>query len=163
MDGVGIVIDASELKRIAPYFSRLGDFDRASLLSDIGALGESQTRRRITDEKSSPDGAPWPPNLAGTPTLVETGQHLLASVAFVAGSDQVEWGAGWEFAHIHQFGATISPKNARALVFQLGGRTVRAKKVTIPARPFVGLSADNAEEIEELVTDVLAGMLGGAR
>lgn len=164
MDGIRIVIDTSELDRIVPYFSRLGHLDRAALLSDIGALGESQTRRRITDEKTSPDGAPWPPNLAGTPILVESGQHLLASVAFIAGgADEVQWGAGWEFAHVHQSGATIEAKNAAALVFKIGERTVGAKSVTIPPRPFVGLSAENAEEIEELVTDVIAGMLGGRR
>ncbi len=47
----------------------------------------------------------------------------------------------------------IFPKNANAMVFELAGKTVHAKHVMIPVRPFVGISEDNAEEIVELVTD----------
>ncbi|MCX5512277.1 phage morphogenesis protein [Kaistia algarum] len=157
MDGIGLVIDTGALEYATRLVSGLGDFERRDLLSSIGALGESQTRRRIVDEKTGPDGTPWPPNREGTPILVRSGQHLLASVSWIAGSDEVQWGAGWEYAHVHQDGMTIVPKTAQRLVFTSGGKKVHAKKVTIPPRPFVGLSSDNIAEIEELVSDVFGG------
>jgi phage gpG-like protein len=44
-------------------------------------------------------------------------------------------------AAVHQFGAVIKPKNAKQLVFPgPGGRLIFAKKVTIPARPFMPLT-----------------------
>ncbi len=41
-------------------------------------------------------------------------------------------------AAVHQFGAVIKPKNAKRLAFPgPGGKIIFAKKVTIPARPFL--------------------------
>ena len=160
MTGIEISFDSTELQGITRLVDGISNFDRAKLLSMIGALGESQTRRRIEDEKTAPDGSAWPPNAEGTPILHRTGQHLLNSISWIPGDDSVEWGAGWEFAHIHQHGATITPKTAGRLAFSVGGRQVFAKRVRIPARPFLGISADNATEILELVTDFFSGAFG---
>lgn len=153
MTGVSIEIDASDFKgvfrRLEPFFN----FEPTDLMTTLGALGESQTRRRIAEEKTAPDGTPWKPNLEGTSILMKTGQHLLASCAFTASATEAEWGAAWEYAHVHQDGMTIIPKNKSRLVFTVGGVKVFAKEVTIPARPFVGLSADNISEIIDVVTD----------
>jgi phage gpG-like protein len=150
---ISITLDVSDLdaalKRLRPLF----DFDPSELMTTLGALGESQTRRRISEEKTAPDGTPWAPNVAGTSILVDSGQHLLYSIAWTASPEEAEWGATWEHAHVHQDGMTIVPKESDRLVFQLGGRTVFAKEVTIPARPFVGLSEDNRREILDVITD----------
>lgn len=159
MAGVSIKLDVSDLGAATALVARIASFEADELMASLGALGESQTRRRISDEKTSPEGAPWAPNRRGGDILVETGQHLLQSVAFTASSAEAEWGAAWEHAHVHQDGAVIVPKNAKALVFQSGGATYTAKKVTIPARPFVGISDDNASEMLELVTDILEGII----
>lgn len=159
MGGVGIVVDLTGIAAAQKLLSRIADFDEGALLTAIGAMGESQTRRRITDEKTAPDGSAWPPNKEGTSILLRTGGNLLGSVAYIVGSGEVQWGAAWEFAHIHQDGAKISAKNAKALFFRVGGKKVAAKSVTIPARPFVGISADNQREIEELVTDVFGKLV----
>ncbi|WP_020179788.1 phage virion morphogenesis protein [Methylopila sp. M107] len=159
MAGVSITIDAAALDRAIARVGALGEFDAGDLMSSIGALGESQTRRRISDEKTSPDGAAWPPNRRGGSILVETGQHLLQSVAWTSSSAEAEWGAAWEHAHVHQFGATIVPKNAERLAVPLpGGGVARPTKVVIPERPFVGLSGENRAELLELVTDFLGGL-----
>lgn len=151
---ISIVIEGGRsfdgvFKRLKPIL----DFEPAELMTTLGALGESQTRRRISDEKTSPDGAPWKENIRQGDILVETGQHLLYSIAFEASADQAEWGAAWEYAHVHQYGAVIKPRDAERLVFSLGGATVFAKEVEIPARPFVGISSENAAEIIDTVTD----------
>lgn len=159
MSGVSVVVDLSGLKLAEDFLARLAAFDESELLTAIGAMGESQTRRRITDEKTAPDGTAWPANKEGTSILMRTGGNLLGSVAYIVGASEVAWGASWEFAHIHQDGAKISAKNAKALFFRIGKTKVFAKSVTIPARPFVGLSDDNRTEIEELVTDHFGSLL----
>lgn len=159
---VTLTVDVSELLPATDLVAGLGDVDELTLLRLIGALGEDQTKQRILVDKTAPDGTPWPPNLEGTPILVRTGSHLHNSIASIAGGGIAEWGSGWEFAHVHQYGATIKPKTAERLVFKIGGKTARAKAVKIPPRPFIGLSADNRREIVEEVTDFLGLMLGGA-
>lgn len=152
--GVSVTVDATSIEAAIARLRPLISFDPAPLMEEIAALGESQTRRRLTDEKTAPDGTPWAPNLVGTAILTQTGQHLLQSVAFYATADEAVWGAAWEFAHIHQEGAVIKPKTAAVLRFKTpGGKWVSKKSVTIPARPFVGISAENRAEIEDLVSD----------
>lgn len=154
MAGIAIVITGEDgLGRLLQKLRPLTHFEPQELMTAVGALGESQTRRRISEEKTSPDGAPWKENLRGGDILVETGQHLLYSIAYTASPDEAEWGSSWEYAHVHQDGMVIKAKDAPPMVFSLGGGTVFAKQVEIPARPFVGLSTDNERELRELVTD----------
>lgn len=157
--GLSITVDAADFGPVVAKLMELARFDGTELMSAIGAMGESQTRRRIESEKTAPDGTPWAPNRNGSSILLETGQHLLGSVAWVSSADETEWGASWQYAHVHQDGAVIKPTTARNLAFMAGGHLVLAKQVTIPARPFVGLSADNRTEILDLVTDVFGGLL----
>lgn len=157
--GITIIIDTADIGHLVSRLGSLADPELSELMTMIGALGESQTRRRIEEEKTAPDGSAWPPNKEGTSILRRTGRHLLDSIAFEAGSNEVQWGSSWEFAHVHQYGATIVPKSADALAFQIGGRWVHAQRAVIPARPFVGLSSENAKEIEELATDWFGGLL----
>ena len=156
---VGFTLDVSELDAAITALGPITNFEPSELMEAAGALGESQTRRRITSEKTAPDGTPWLPNAEGTSILQRTGQNLLASVAFNASDSEADWGAAWEHAHVHQEGATIVPKGADALVFSIGGKFVRTQQSVIPARPFVGLSEENRAELMELVTDVFG--IGG--
>ncbi|MDC7787360.1 phage virion morphogenesis protein [Rhodoplanes sp. TEM] len=159
---IAIVVDTAGLDKLNALTSRLDTAQTEELLTDIGGLLESSTRERISETKTSPDGAAWPPNRAGTSILLQSGRHLLDSIAFIVGGDQVEVGSSWEYAHVHQDGATITPKTAQRLAFKVGGRTVFARKVTIPARPFVGFSAEDREKVERLATDWLGRLVGGA-
>lgn len=157
--GVKIEVDKHDLTAINALVTGLSAFDAAPLVQEIVQLGENQTRKRIESGGPGPDGAKWPPNKEGTPILFRTGRHLHDSIASSASGTSGEWGAAWEFAHVHQEGAVITPKSAGRLVFMLGDKRVFAKKVTIPARPFVGVSAEDAEEIKALVTDYFGRLL----
>ena len=159
--GVGFEFDQKALEGALKAVGELVTFDGRTLMEEIAAVGESQTRRRITDEKRAPDGTAWAPNLEGTSILQRSGQNLLASLAFSSDADTAEWGASWEYAHIHQDGAVITPKTAGVLMFKVRGKTVKAKSVTIPARPFVGLSDENRAELLELVSDHFGRLAGG--
>lgn len=161
-----VAIDISALQWAIAHVSRieLAAGDAEQLLTELGAVGESQTRRRIEVEKTAPDGAPWKPNDTNTSILFASGRHLHDSIAFNASASEVEWGASWEWAHVHQKGMVIKPKDKKALAFYAPGGMygvthVFTKKVTIPARPFVGISADNATEITEHVSDFLGRLV----
>ena len=59
------------------------------------------------------------------------------------GERTVEIGSNLPYAAVHQFGATIKPRAAKVLMF----RGHVAKSVTIPARPYLGLSDEDRSEI----------------
>ncbi|MFG1318005.1 phage virion morphogenesis protein [Xanthobacter autotrophicus] len=162
MAGVRITVEISGVSPEA-LISRLADANTEPLMTNIGAVLESSTRERIEETKTAPDGSAWPPNRAGTSTLLQTGRHLRDSIAFIATATQVEVGSSWEFAHVHQDGATIKPKDAERLSFMVGGKRAFARQVTIPARPFVGISAEDETEVSRVATDFLKTLVGGAQ
>lgn len=77
---------------------------------------------------------------------------LLNSVRYEAGSDSVSVIASTPYAAAHQFGATIRPRRGKAL--KVRGRLLAS--VTIPARPYLGLSADDRSEVLDAARDFLA-------
>lgn len=55
------------------------------------------------------------------------------------------------YAAIHEFGGIIKPKNAKYLVFQIEGKWIRTKKVTMPKREWLSKSlADVKPRIERI-------------
>lgn len=71
--------------------------------------------------------------------LRDTGR-LNRSITSRADADGVTIGTNVMYARTHQFGATIEPKKAKRLVFPgPGGKLIFAKKVVVPARPFLPL------------------------
>ena len=52
---------------------------------------------------------------------------------------------------------------AYARIHQMGGMAGRGKSVELPARPFLGVSEQDAEDIREMVGDFLADALTGGR
>lgn len=162
MDGIKLTVEISGVSPEA-LISRLADANTEPLMTNIGSVLESSTRERIEETKTAPDGSAWPPNQAGTPILRASGRHLLDSIAFIASVTEVEVGSSWEFAHVHQDGAVIKPKDAERLSFMFGGRRVFARQVTIPARPIVGMSAEDETVVTREATDFLGTLVGGAR
>jgi phage gpG-like protein len=49
------------------------------------------------------------------------------------------------YAAIHEFGGIIRPKNAKYLVFQIGGKWISTKKVTMPAREWLSKSLEDVK------------------
>lgn len=132
------------------------------LMNGLGRMIQEQTRHRIQSEKRSPSGESWKPNRGGTPTLYRSGT-LARSIDFQASSDAAIVGSGLVYAGIHQRGGTITPKKAKRLVFRIGNKTIFARKVTVPARPYLGISDENGEDILDATVRFLQAKLGGAR
>lgn len=154
MTGVTINVTMdSGFGRASRQVGNLAALPRTLVLDGLGQLGEMQTKRRIATEKTSPDGTPWRPNRAGTSILVQQGFLRDSIHHAVEGSSSVRWGSPLVYAGIHQAGGTILPTNGRFLVFRMGDRTIFAASVTIPARPYLGISAANRVQMERhLVT-----------
>lgn len=161
---VSVVVNTHGLAAAVAQLNRIASWKVEDGARRIAPILESQTLRRIDVEKRSPRGEAWKPNRTGTSILRRTGRHLRDSVASRASGGDAIVEAHWEFAHVHQTGMEIHPRNAKALVFRVGAnaRPIFARKVTIPQRQFIGLSKDNETEIVEELNAMLQS-LGGAQ
>ena len=120
-------------------------------------------------EKLKSEGGRLYANFSQVPEQAEGGKtldkdgHLKDSIDYHATSSKVMVGSNLPYARIHQKGVktsphVIRPKRKKALAF---GGVVR-KKVNhpgsdIPARPYLGISDDDREEIMDTMTDFLEG------
>lgn len=124
----------------------------------IGQYGESSTRLRFKNQ-AGPDRKRWLPSirakLIGGQTLVMK-PRLLRSITHNADNNGTSWGTNVIYAGTHQDGAVIKAKSAGALRFRMpGGNFVTVKQVTIPARPFVGINAEDGREMLALAHDAV--------
>ncbi len=147
MDGVSFTLETKGLESVLSKLQNASALNKHELMDGLGRLGQQQTKKRIEIEKTTPAGAAWPKTRDGRGALFVTGTHLARSIDYSSGESEARWGSGWIGARVHQFGATIVPKNAKALVFMAGGQKLFRKKATIPARPYVGLSEANKTEM----------------
>ena len=125
--------------------------DPSPLLAELGEYGLRSTRARFKTQ-TAPDGTAWAAlqpwyqkekrrNKNRTLTL---DGYLRSRLTWqFAGDRTVEIGSNLPYAAVHQFGATIKPRAAKVLMF----RGHVAKSVTIPARPYLGLSDEDRSEI----------------
>lgn len=134
----------------------------------LEAAGEMlfSTRERFSEERG-PNGVPWKKSRRvieeGGKTLFQSGD-LFNAIDKRSGPDFAEVGiAGGSggppiYGPVHQRGATIRPRRARALKTPAGPRA----SVTIPARPFLGFSAEDRDTIGDIFRDHLRKAIGGA-
>jgi phage virion morphogenesis protein len=144
---LGLRIETRELDRLVERLNRLGRADRAALMTELASEGESQTRRRITDEKTAPDGTPWPAwsdayaaTRHGGQSLLQGEGDLLDSLTSDADAGMATWGSNLVYAAIHQAG---------------GAPGMPPGPAAIPARPYLGLSAENLDDMEGIAEDWL--------
>jgi len=160
---VAVTIDDTRVREaLAALVVAAGDMRRA--FDDIGASLTVSTQERFARE-TDPSGGAWKPlspatilarlhrrfgsdlrtkkgeyrkpvarELGGMKILQDAG-HLRGGIHHVASADGVDVGSDRVYARIQQF----------------GGQAGRGRKVTIPARPFLGLSPDD----ETMIVDTL--------
>jgi phage gpG-like protein len=120
------------------------------------------TQQRFADEQD-PEGNPWPPSIRalmfGGKTL--TDQAILRnSITHNVFGDGVEVGSDLIYAAVHQFGATITAKTDQGLMFKIGDQFVRKDSVTLPARAYLGVDAEDEAAIVQILEDHLGEPLG---
>ena len=157
---ITVEIDDAQVRRA---LSRLAAAvaDMTPAMDDVGHHLVNTTRQRFFDEQA-PDGTPWAPLSPVTQRrqkrnagkiLTEEGT-LRGGIAHQPGPDGVDVGASIIYAGVHQFGARKGAFGATSK----GGPIPWGD---IPARPFLGLSDDDEEEIAEIIADYLRAALGG--
>ncbi|KOE31374.1 phage virion morphogenesis protein [Aggregatibacter actinomycetemcomitans] len=152
MTAVNIELDIKELSRLLD--KAVARLSRPKLM--FAEMGEELLAihfARFTAQRA-PDGTPWAPlkdwyresKKKNADKILTLDGHLSGTLRYQASDSGVVFGSDRPYAATHQFGGTITAKNAKALNVQ--GRP--AKSVTIPARPWLGLSADDEQRLIEI-------------
>lgn len=131
----------------------------AKLMKAIGAFLESSTRNRFRTGVS-PDGTPWKPSIRvlrkGGKTLVVSAR-LRDSITSDGDDTAAVVGSNLVYARVQQLGGVIKAKGGGYLKFQIPGIGWRqVRKVTLPARPFLGVSSDDRVGVADLVERYIA-------
>ncbi|NVK42113.1 MAG: phage virion morphogenesis protein [Oceanospirillaceae bacterium] len=149
MSGASLTFDVQGLPQLKARIDKLASRSNFNeLLEGVGAEIESQTHRRLQEEKKSPDGESWQAWSDGYAQSRHSGHSLLMnegelddSIQFLVVGDEVHVGTNLIYAAIHQFGGEDVGKD-------------------IAARPYLGLSDENVKDIEALINDWADEQLG---
>ena len=145
------------LKRL----NRLGNMDIRGIINSMAEGLRTSTVERFTEEKT-PEGTSWRPSIRameeGGKTLTKTAQ-LKTSIRSEVSDSGLAVGTNDIRAATHQFGdkRTIRARNKRYLTFRIGGqwRRAAAVNVNIPARPFLGISREDEQDIKDILEEAL--------
>lgn len=126
--------------------------DLSGLMRDIGEAMKDSSQGRFKTS-TAPDGTPWLPlrDGSGRRPLLDTGR-MRDDISPDSGPDWVEIRAGAKQARWHQEGTdpyVILPKSGKALAFD-GVARRKVNHPGLPARPFIGLSAEDEGQINRL-------------
>ncbi len=139
MSGLLVALDIEGLDAVRGRIEGLTRYELADLAFDLGALLESSTKERIATDKKSPDGQSWAPwseaygaTRGGHHSLLVSDGSLRDSVQSFSSGREVRVGSNLVYAAIHHFGGEEVDMN-------------------IPARPWLGLSRADEEDIRDLV------------
>lgn len=171
--GISVQVSGDQrLEDIRRAVEKLADGSlQAELLESIGAVVESQTRRRIIDEKTSPGGERWPDwsdgykkTRHGNQSLLRGEGHLLESIQYIVENRVVRIGSPLDYARIMNDGFSVSvPVSAhKRLISQCFGRALKYpvwqtvgahnRMMNIPQREFLGLSSANQQELQQVIS-----------
>lgn len=139
-------LNTAELTRALRHLERAA-VQLTPAFDDIGQHLVNTTRRRF-EEGKAPDGTPWAENSAvtlankpGQMPLVGESRGLSTEIHSESGPRSVMVGSNKEYAAMQHFGGQ------RRRYPHLWG--------DIPARPFVGLSTEDEQEVQSLLLDHL--------
>lgn len=141
---------------------RYSELDRKGLNTALAEGVRESTLERFKQGRG-PDGKRWKTSIraaeTGGKTLIDSSQ-LRNSIKTTADASGFAVGTNVKHAATHQFGdkgRTIRARKKKALRFQVGGKWVTKKQVriTIPARPFLGLSEDDMQEMKATVEEFI--------
>ncbi len=142
-------------KKLTKVLNRLENVDFAKLHENIGEVLISTTHERFRNGRA-PNGSKWKRGLKGTGQTLVLSRLLRNSITKRFSYEGVEVGTNVKYARIHQKGGTIRAKKAKFLRFKVGSRWAMKKSVKIPARPFIGISADDKQEIMRLFRETIS-------
>lgn len=152
---------------------------RDTLAARIGERLVESTRQRFKTQ-TAPDGMPWTPLQPATirrkqynpDKILTLHGYLRGGIHWQALDDNtVQVGSTLKYAAIHQFGgeiqmpvrqATVRYRSVAGRVLFAGRKhkkvtqrqvTIAAHSITMPARPFLGISGADDQEIRQIIQD----------
>lgn len=159
---------------------------RATMLADMGEYLLRSTRERAA-KQVDPSGTPWQPlspkykrwkdkKRPGVPILKFDFHMLGDQLSYQVQEDALLVGTNAPYGAAHQFGQTVHVAPRSTLVsFKKHGKgkrfassknadseswhAVAGHDITLPARPWLGLSAEDHDELLAIARDHLADML----
>lgn len=114
------------------------------------------TLERFRSEKD-PEGNAWKPTKRGGNILVKT-SHLRDFIVSDSDETEVVIGTNTKYAAIHQFGGEIKAKTQKYLRFKVGNNWISKESVNIPARPYLGISGKDEEDISLIFGKMIEGL-----
>lgn len=153
--GVQVKIEGDK-SALLKELARLSSVNASAALKNISEGLRTSTMERFRSERA-PDGTKWTASKRaeqdGGKTLTRT-TMLKQSVRSLSTSSVAAVGTNDIRAATHQFGEegrVISARKKKNLAFKIGNRWISAKKVTItiPARPFLGISEEDVADIRD--------------
>lgn len=167
-----LVADLSGLGRVQALLRRAGAQldDPTPLLREIGAALVQTTRERF-DTMTDPLGKKWAAHsadtqigrLGGTKRVYTKKMRFRKGVAEKLDKLRILFRQGHlrhsVTARASRTGVEVGTNLAYGAIHQFGGKAGRGRKVTIPARPYLGLSAVDEDKIVGLAQSYLGGVL----
>ena len=150
-----------DTEKLMKQLKKLQHIDKKGISTAMAeALRESTVSR--FEAEQTPDGGQWKKSIrasSGGKTLTQTAR-LKNSIHAKAEEEGFAVGTNTIYAATHQFGAqrTIRAKSGGMLKFKVNGVWRQAKEVTInvPARPFLGMSDQDQQEIQGILEYAMA-------
>lgn len=160
MAGAFLSIDVDE-RKVVDALSRLAAFDGEAMPLALEQIGEYLLRstRDRAELQIDPEGDPWAPlspryakwkekKRPGVPILKFDFHMLGDQLSWQIVGDELFVGTNAVYGATHQFGREVTlPDGTRAF---------------IPARPYLGLSDEDAEEVTAILVDHLERAIGPA-
>ena len=171
MSGVRI---EGDVRKLYKQLSKLENIDMRNVNAVLAEAIRASTLDRFRNEEA-PDGTKWKPSKRTSTSrkrekiLTNTGR-LKRSINSKADRRGFAVGTNVVYAATHQFGdenrelgpLTIKAKKAKSLMFNIGGKDIFVKKVhipslkvSIPARPFLGISEEDIAEIRATLIELV--------
>ena len=149
----------------------------------VGSYIQRQTINERFEKEQSPTGEKWKPlsertkairrkkHKSGNMKILQDNGELRRSITYEAGTNYVRIGSVLKYARIHQFGGTVEVSRVGQYKRDYKNHRFKRKwnsysyshKITIPARPFLGITAAECEHIKSMLKNyILLRLKGGA-
>ena len=162
MSGVTLKVEALGIEEAESRLRRLvlAGQDMTPAMNSIGEYLVRTTRDRFDDEEG-PDGTPWKPLSENTKArkrrnadkILTLDGYLRGNLVYRSTPHSVDVGSPFIYAGTHQFGAERGSF----------GSTSKGTPIPwgdIPARPFLGLSDADGDELTDILRDHIIERLG---
>jgi phage virion morphogenesis protein len=161
---IRIELDSREvLAALADLEGRAGDM--TDLMADLAGILEGASERAFQKEKDPATGAPWAELSETTKQrradplakILQDSGSLVGSLDSEHDSNSATVGFAEKYASTHHFGAKKGQFGTASGAFYFDGESLRPRQVPIPwgdipARPIVGISKEDEQEILDAVS-----------